>query len=323
MITQKATILCLYDILKKYTDENHILSAEKIRKKLKIIYDVDMERRAIYRNIEALRSFGVDIEGYQENREGYCLLDRGFELSEIRLLCDAVAASDMIKEDAGKVIIKKLIDSQSIFQGRMLQKTVFVKSDKKITNKQLFYNIDALNVAINQGCKVSARLLKYGMDQKLIESSAEAVVLSPYVTIWAKGNYYILARREGFEQLEHFRIDHMKEIIILERGVDMVFGGINPGQYAKHYIYLDGESKEKYEIECSLKLWQEIAEDFGTDATVLKEANDSITVKINTIPSVMRSWVMNHLNLCEVISPKRFRNELQLEIMEAYKKYCS
>ena len=75
MITQKATILCLYDILKKYTDENHILSAEKIREKLKAIYDVDMERRAIYRNIEALRSLGVDIEGYQENREGYCFLN--------------------------------------------------------------------------------------------------------------------------------------------------------------------------------------------------------------------------------------------------------
>lgn len=323
MITQKATILCLYDILKKYTDENHILSAEKIREKLKAIYDVDMERRAIYRNIEALRSLGVDIEGYQENREGYCLLDRDFELSEIRLLCDAVAASDMIKEDTGKVIIRKLIDSQSIFQGRMLQKTVFIKSDTKITNKQLFYNIDALNVAINQGCKVTVRLLKYGMDQKMVESSKAATVLSPYVTIWAKGNYYILAKREGFEQLEHFRIDHMKDITILERGVDMIFGGINPGQYAKHYIYLNGESKEKYNIECSLKLWQEIAEYFGTDAMILKESNDIITVKINATSSVMRAWVMKYLNQCEVISPKRFRSEIQLEIMEAYKKYCS
>ena len=48
MIAPKATILCLYEILKKYTDESHILSAEKIREKLKSIYDVDMERRAIY-----------------------------------------------------------------------------------------------------------------------------------------------------------------------------------------------------------------------------------------------------------------------------------
>ena len=152
-----------------YTDETHILSAEKIREKLKTVYDVDMERRAIYRNIDALRSIGIEIEGYQENREGYYLIDREFELSEIRLLCDAVAASDMIKEDTGKKIIKKLIDTQSIFQGRMLQKTVFVKAEKKISNKQLFYNIDALNVAINQGCKVSARMMEYGFDHELTE----------------------------------------------------------------------------------------------------------------------------------------------------------
>ena len=31
MIAQKATILCLYEVLKKYSDENHLLSTEKIR----------------------------------------------------------------------------------------------------------------------------------------------------------------------------------------------------------------------------------------------------------------------------------------------------
>lgn len=322
MIAQKATILCLYEILKKYSDENHILSAEKIREKLKVIYDVDMERRAVYRNIEALRSMGIEIEGYQDNREGYYLIDREFELSEIRLLCDAVAASDMIKEETGKTIIKKLIDSQSIFQGRMLQKTVFVKSEKKIISKQLFYNIDALNVAINQGCKVSVSLLEYGVDEKLTEVLHGNIVLSPYVTIWAEGNYYILAKREHSEQLEHFRIDHMKDITILERGVDMIFGGLNPSQYAKQYIFQNGEMKEKYEIECSLELWQEIAEYFGKDASVSRKNHESMMVRISAIPSVMRSWVMAHINQCEVVGPKRFRDEIQMIIMDAYKKYC-
>ena len=155
MISQKATILCVYEILKKYSDENHMISAEKIREKLKVIYDVDMERRAIYRNIDALRSMGIEIEGYTDNREGYYLIDRTFEPSEVRLLCDAVAASDMIKEETSREIINKLIDTQSVFQGRMLQKTVYVKEKQKIVNKQLFYNIDTLNIAINQGCKVA------------------------------------------------------------------------------------------------------------------------------------------------------------------------
>ena len=55
MISQKATALCIYEILKKYSDEHHVLNNEQIRENLKIIYDVDTERRAVYRNIEALR----------------------------------------------------------------------------------------------------------------------------------------------------------------------------------------------------------------------------------------------------------------------------
>lgn len=322
MIAQKATILCVYEILKMHTDENHILSAEKIREKLKTVYDVDMERRAIYRNIDALRSMGIDIEGYQENREGYYLIDREFELSEIRLLCDAVAASDMIKEETGKKIIRKLINTQSIFQGRMLQKTVFVKSEKKILNKQLFYNIDALNVAINQGCKVSARMMEYGMDHELTEKQDSPIVFSPYVTLWAEGNYYILVKREGGDELEHIRVDLIKDIVILERGIDMIFGGFNPGQYAKEHIFQNGEKKERHEIECSVKLWQDIVDTFGKDAEVMRRDDNVIRVKIMSVPSAMKTWILEHIEECEVTGPKRFKEEIQRMVMEAYRKYC-
>ena len=190
----------------------------------------------------------------------------------------------------------------------MLQKTVFVKSEKKILSKQLFYNIDALNVAINQGCKVSAKLLEYGVNQELEEIANGNIIISPYVTIWVEGNYYILGKREYSEELEHFRIDHLKDITILERGIDMIFGGLNPSQYA--------------EIECAFELRQEITETFGKNATVLKKDKENITVKINTIPSVIHSWVMTHINQCEIIGPKSFRDKIQNEIMDAYRKYC-
>lgn len=321
MISQKATILCVYEILKKYSDENHIISAEKIREKLKVIYDVDMERRAIYRNIDALRSMGIDIEGYTDNREGYYLIDRTFEPSEIRLLCDAVAASDMIKEESSKEIINKLIDTQSVFQGRMLQKTVYVKNKQRIPNKQLFYNIDTLNIAINQGCKVAVRLLEYNMDIELVEKSDDLVVISPYATMWASGNYYILAKPEDEEELTHYRIDYLKDIVILERNVDMIFGGINPNQYAERFIFQNGEDLERYDIECNINLWNTLVEAFGRNMTVIKSDNDKILVKIKCIPSVMRKWIMAHGVQCEVIAPKYFRDEIQKAVMEAYKIY--
>lgn len=324
MIAQKATALCIYEILKTYSDENHVLTTDKIREKLKVIYDVDMERRAVYRNIEALRSMGIEINDYKDNYEGYYLMERDFELSEVRLLCDAVAQSDMIKEKTGKAIIKKLIATQSIFQGRMLQKTIFVKTENRIANKQIFYNIDALNTAINQGCKVSVKLLEYGTDNKLVEQKDSPIVISPYVTLWAAGSYYIIAKIETADDLTHFRIDMLKDIYPLERGVDMIFGGINPEQYAAAKIILNGEPKTHFDITCDSSLWQEIADLFGTDAVLLHNRNHfepHIKVRIHTTQTQMRSFVMNHLCECEIVSPKHFRDEIQKTVLDAYKKY--
>lgn len=321
MISQKATVLCVYEILKKYSDENHIISAEKIRERLKVIYDVDMERRAIYRNIEALRSMGIEVEGYNENREGYYLIDRTFEPSEVRLLCDAVASSEMIKEKDSKEIIGKLLDTQSVFQGRMLQKTVYVKSKEKVLNKQLFYNIDTLNIAINQGCKVEVSLLEYNMDLELVEGENGRMVISPYATMWAEGNYYLLAKLEDGEELAHYRIDYMRDIELLERNVDMIFGGINPNQYAERFIFQKGEHPERYELECDKDLWNVMAERFGNNMAVVRTERETINVKIKCIPSEMKQWVMAHGDKCEVIAPKYFRDEIQKAIMETYKKY--
>lgn len=318
MISQKATILCLYEVLKKYSDEEHIISTDKIREKLKIVYDIDMERRAIYRNIDALRSMGIDIEGYTDNREGYYLIDREFEVSEVRLLCDAIAASDMVKEEQSKEIIKKLIQTQSIFQGRMFQKTVYVKQDKKSSSRNIFYNIDTLNVAINQGCKVSIKLLKYGLEGTKRE---EILIISPYATVWAKGNYYVIGKREDTEMLTHYDVDKIEDILILEYGIDMIFGGFNPTQYAKKYIYQNGEDEGNYELRCKFSLWDDIRSSFGEKVLLQSKSEDELGIKIKAIKSDIKHFVMNHISECEVVKPKSFREEIQLEVMEAYKKY--
>ena len=46
-----------------------------------------------------------------------------------------------------------------------------------------------------------------------------------------------------------------------------------------------------------------------------------VKVRIHTTPTQMRSFVMNHLCSCEVIGPKRFRDEIQKTVLDAYKKY--
>ena len=110
--------------------------------------------------------------------------------------------------------------------------------------------------------------------------------------------------------------------MILERNVDMIFGGINPSQYAERFIFQRGEFIERYDLECDRKLWQQLVERFGSNITALREEPKKIAVKIKCIPSEMKEWVLAHLNQCEVIAPKNFRDEIQKEVMGAFKKYC-
>ena len=62
---------------------------------------------------------------------------------------------------------------------------------------------DALNVAVSQGCKVSAELVEYDLTGELEKIQNSAIVFSPYVTFWVEGNYYILAKQENIDDPEH------------------------------------------------------------------------------------------------------------------------
>ena len=247
------------------------------------------------------------------------MIDREFECAEIRLLCDAIAASKMVNEEQGKEIIKKLIQTQSIFQGRMFQKTVYVKSEKVKTHKNIFYNIDTLNIAINQGSKVSIKVLQYSTDNE--QEIGKTIIISPYATVWAKGNYYIIGKRDDTEELTHFCIDRIKDILILEYGIDMIFGGFNPTLYVQKYIYQKGEDFGYFEIKGKENLWESVVQQFDGSVILQSKQNDEFHARIKTIKSDMKIFVLNHLSECEVIQPQSFREEIQLEVMEAYKKY--
>ena len=68
---QKGKMLYILRILGEYTDENHILTADQIIDKL-AEYDISVERKSIYTDIECLRYLGYEII-LKKNPTGYFL----------------------------------------------------------------------------------------------------------------------------------------------------------------------------------------------------------------------------------------------------------
>ena len=54
-------MLCILNVLREHSDENHPLTQAQIIKKIEHKYGLELERKSIGANIESLIDFGFDI----------------------------------------------------------------------------------------------------------------------------------------------------------------------------------------------------------------------------------------------------------------------
>ncbi|MEG1430622.1 MAG: WYL domain-containing protein, partial [Oscillospiraceae bacterium] len=104
---QKLKILVLYQTLLARSDEDHPLTVQELIDAL-AKQDISAERKSIYTDLEALISFGVDIQCRKGKIPGWYIAGRDFELPELKLLVDAVQSSKFITTRKSDALIKKL-----------------------------------------------------------------------------------------------------------------------------------------------------------------------------------------------------------------------
>lgn len=80
---KKLALIRILQLLKNYSDENHVITHDQLTALLESEYGINIERKAIGRNISLLKEVGYKIETV---KKGSYLTERMFEDSELRLL---------------------------------------------------------------------------------------------------------------------------------------------------------------------------------------------------------------------------------------------
>ena len=88
----KLKLLYIKDILEKYTDEDNILNAGDIAQYL-TEFGIECERKSIYKDIDVLIEYGLDIIKTSKPKTGWFIASRDFEPAELRLISDAIQAA--------------------------------------------------------------------------------------------------------------------------------------------------------------------------------------------------------------------------------------
>ena len=139
---KKLALLRIWQILLKHSDYEHPLTQEDIIKYLNDDYGIQMERKAVGKNISDLRDAGIDIGS---RRAGSYIDSREFEDSELKLLIDGVLQSKYITARHSKDLIEKLCGLSNKYFRSHVKNVYSVNEWSKTENQALFYNIDLID----------------------------------------------------------------------------------------------------------------------------------------------------------------------------------
>ena len=103
---KKLSILYTLEILKEYSDENHLLTQSDIISKINQVYGMECERKSIAMNIESLIELGFDI--IKVPHKGCFMGERVIEPSEVSFIVDALFSSKSINGKQAKDLAEKI-----------------------------------------------------------------------------------------------------------------------------------------------------------------------------------------------------------------------
>ncbi len=213
---QKLKLYYLSQIMIKKTDDEHALTMPEILNYLEAD-GVTADRKSIYDDFEVLRDLGLDIIGEKKGRGYYYHVgSKRFEIAELTLLVDAIQSSKFITAKKSADLIKKLTDLASEHEAKQLKRQVVVQGRIKTMNESIYYIVDDLHRAILENKIITFQYLTWNVEKKLVPRRDRIYTVSPWALIWDDENYYLVGYDEDDAKIKHFRVDKIKDIVLLD-----------------------------------------------------------------------------------------------------------
>ncbi len=308
MLTERAITICLLEILREYSDYNHILPMGEIIRKAKNIYGLSPDRRTIYSALDTLVELGYDISFYKENGKGYYLRDKQLEPSEAHLLSDAVCNFPFISEKQTAQLMKKIHSLVNAYERKQIKNLTVIRNDKKTANKNIFYNIEVLDEAIERGRKVTFDYYDYGTDKQLHKRREKKYKVNPYGMVYTNEHYYLVCIMSRQTNVSMYRIDRIQNIEITDIELDK--HDIDQYSIVSNAVYAHTGEAVDVEMLIEPKVLNDVIDRFGTNLTLSKADDGRIKAHIKVATMGMKYWALQYLASVEIVEPKELRNEI-------------
>lgn len=337
--TDKQKGLTKKEIIKKLKDEGININDDTFSHHLHFLIGDNPDCFRIDKNLK------MDIKMVRDEKDRrkvvYKLESRIFELSELKLLVDAVQSTKFITQEDSKKLIGKLKKLTSKSQAKDLQRDVLLAGRVKTRNQNVYDSIDIIHMALRNNRKIKFKYFKLDVNRcRIYYNHGKEIEVSPWYLHYDNGNYYLIAYNNYYSDQNNpiqYRVDRMEntdfsrthtrdgtEIYIPRDGKNKM-EKIDKAIYTKQLFGMYGGEIREIILEGYPIMANTIFDRFGEDIVLRKSDNEyyfRAHVKVAISPQFY-SWVAGLDGKVWITEPEDVVEEMKRFIIRNQQRYYS
>lgn len=317
---QKIKLVKLLELLRQESDEQHPLSTNQICDYMLSI-DIPCDRRVVSHDVGLLNEMGIEVlETWAGKSKAYYIEDRSFSVPELKILIDAVQAASFITDKKSEELIDKLAHLGGTHRAEILKSNLVCFNTRKHSNEHIYYNVDALETAIQRQKKVIFRYFDIDIDrEKVYRRDGHHYVVEPVALVYNEDNYYAVVYSSRHDNTANYRIDRMDSVEVIDEDISdkavELRGQV--AEYTGQAIKMYGGEPKTVALEFEKNLTGAVYDRFGEGVNMMTSVEDRniATVKVQLSPTFW-GWLFQFGKQMRVISPDEVVKEYKARLEE-------
>ena len=322
---QKFKLYRLAQIMLEMTDDEHYITMPEIMAALGE-YEITADRKSIYSDLRDLEVLGIEVEGEPVgNKYHYHVVNRPFELPELKLLVDAIQSSKFITERKTNTLIKKLEKLVSKYESMKLQRQVFVSGRIKTMNESIYYTVDAIHNAISENRKIRFQYYQWNVKKEMeLRHNGDYYHISPWGLSWDDENYYLVGFDSDANLIKHYRVDKMLHIQMSEekREGKEHFKKLDMADYARKSFGMFGGKEQQVKLLVENSFAGVIIDRFGKSVMMVPADSEHFTVNVDVhVSNQFLGWIISLGEGVKILGPDEVVEQMRKEVERLIRQY--
>ena len=162
----------------------------------------------------------------------------------------------------------------------------------------------------------------YGMDKRLHPRREQPYRVSPYGLFFTNGNYYLLCRYQGKENISHYRVDRIQSPVLLEdQPIEPLPPSLDLERYVRERVYpFPGEAALAV-LRCEANLVSDVLDRFGMETQLRDNKDGTFDATVFTGAAGLKFWALQYVTVCQVLEPDWLRREIGEALRSGWENY--